>query len=107
MTADHPSLDQHTDKYLSCGPQRCAGSVPLCNLGGKSIARAVPRSPFLDLVVDLLPLEVVDRIDIRVSIFLVTLVTGRCRCRHSGLKSKPGSQITTRWRRALGSAALL
>jgi hypothetical protein len=28
LTADHPSLDRYTDKYLVCRPHRCAGSVP-------------------------------------------------------------------------------
>jgi len=28
LTADHPSLDRYTDKYLLCGSHRCAGSVP-------------------------------------------------------------------------------
>jgi hypothetical protein len=30
MTADHPSLERHTDNLL-CGPHWCAGSVPHCD----------------------------------------------------------------------------
>jgi hypothetical protein len=47
MTADHPSLYRHTDKYLVVGRTGMRGVCLFATPRGKSIARAVPRSPFL------------------------------------------------------------